>query len=57
MDSIFNELVNNSLTYAEIGICKGNTVLKRCSKLKQSSQIHLFDFDDKVKKCKQFNKK
>jgi len=49
MDSIFNELVNNSLTYAEIGICKGNTVLKRCTKLKQGSEIHLFDFDCKVK--------
>tara|TARA_B100001057_G_scaffold115675_1_gene114194 strand:+ start:595 stop:1179 length:585 start_codon:yes stop_codon:yes gene_type:complete len=35
--------------YAEIGIDKGITVLRRCEKLNTGSEIHLFDLNHKVK--------
>lgn len=56
MSNFFNDLTNSKkwlykdkCIYAEIGICKGKTVLKRCEKLNAGSEIHLFDFDYKVK--------
>ena len=49
MDEVLNKIINEKCIYAEIGIFKGETVLKRCKKLKTGSEIHLFDYDDKVK--------
>jgi len=35
-------------SYAEIGVGKGDTVLKICESLKPNSSIHLFDFEERV---------
>ena len=49
MDYSLDKIINKKCIYAEVGICKGITVLNRCKKLKTGSEIHLFDFDYKVK--------
>jgi hypothetical protein len=51
--TIFDQICNKKIKFAEIGIDVGKTTLEICEKLQPGSEIHLFDFQEKVKNVKE----
>ena len=49
---MLENLYRRKIAYAEIGIDQGNTTLEVCKKCKPNSEIHLFDFTEKVNNVK-----
>lgn len=49
---MLENLYRRKFVYAEIGIDQGNTTLEVCKKCKPNSEIHLFDFTEKVNNVK-----